>query len=142
MNKLRTSRSINHSIANRKRNLDRAVLLLASRREFDTILELRNTALYYGKLMSHYGFDMKSGTWDKKLFPITKNDKEIEGINSDRLRFNDAVEKYNDYVIHLSKKYHLHDLEESSTSFIVSFRPPHTNNHYKTNNNIQTRKRK
>jgi hypothetical protein len=30
----------------------------------------------------------------------------------------------------------------SSTSFIVSFRPPHTNNHYKTNNNIQTRKRK
>ena len=30
----------------------------------------------------------------------------------------------------------------SITSFIVSFRPPHTNNHYKTNNNIQTRKRK
>jgi hypothetical protein len=142
MNKLRTGRSIDHSTIKRKRNLDRAVLLLANRREFDTILELRNTALYYGRLMSHYGFDMKSGTWDKKLFPITKNDKEIEGINSDRLRFNDAVEKYNDYVIHLSKKYHLHDLEGSSTSFIVSFRPFYTNNHYKTYNNIQTRKRK
>jgi hypothetical protein len=87
------------------------VLLLADRREFDTILELRNTALYYGKLMSYYGFDMKSGTWDTKLFPITKNDKEIKGINTDRLRFNDAVKKYNDYVILLSKKYHLHDLE-------------------------------
>jgi hypothetical protein len=142
MNKLRTGRSINHNIANRKRNLARAVLLLADRREFDTILELRNAALYYGKLMSHYGFDMKSGTWDTKLFPITQNDREIEGINSDRLRFNDAVEKYNDYIIHLSKKYHLHDLEGSSTSFIVSFRPPSTNNQYKTNNNIQTRKRK
>jgi hypothetical protein len=98
--------------------------------------------LYYGRLMSHYGFDMKSGKWDTKQFPVTKNDKEMIGINSDRLRFNDAVKKYNDYVIHLSKKYHLHDLEESSTSFIVSFRPPYTNNQYKTNNNIQTRKRK
>jgi hypothetical protein len=84
---------------------------------------------------------MKSGIWDTKLFPITKNDKKIEGINSDRLRFNDAVKKYNDYVIHLSKKYHLHDLERSSTSFIVSFRHPYTNIHYKTNNNIETRKR-
>jgi hypothetical protein len=63
-------------------------------------------------------------------------------INTDILRFNDAVKKYNDYVIHLSKKYHLHDLEGSSTSFIVSFRHPYTNNHYKTNNNVQTRKRK
>ena len=36
--------------------------------------------------------------WDTKLFPITKKDKEIEGINTDRLRFNDAVKKYNDYV--------------------------------------------
>ena len=48
---------------------------------------------------------MKSGIWDTKLFPITKKDKEIEGINTDRLRFNDAVKNYNDYVIHLSKKY-------------------------------------
>ena len=87
-------------------------------------------------------FLMKSLIGIKSLFPITKNDKEIEGINSDRLRFNDAVKKNNDYVIHLSKKYHLHDLEGSSTSFIVSFRPPYTNNQYKTNNNIQTRKRK
>jgi hypothetical protein len=44
--------------------------------------------------MSHYGIEMKSGTLDTKLFPITKNDKEIEGINADGLRFNDAVEKY------------------------------------------------
>ena len=41
--------------------------------------------------MTYYGFDMKSGIWDTKLFPITKKDKEIEGINTDRLRFNDAV---------------------------------------------------
>jgi hypothetical protein len=142
MNKLEMSTTYCQCKVCGKAHSDRILLLLDDRREFDTILELRNTALYYGKLMSHYGFDMKSGTWDKKLFPITKNDKEIEGINSDRLRFNDAVEKYNDYIIHLSKKYHLHDLEGSSTSFIVSFRPPHTNNHYKTNNNIQTCKRK
>ena len=45
----------------------------------------------YGKLMTFYGFDMKSGIRDTKLFPITKKDKKIEGINTDRLRFNDAV---------------------------------------------------
>lgn len=76
---------------------------------------------------------MKSGIWDTKLFPITKKDKEIEGINTDRLRFNDAVKNYNDYVIHLSKKYQLHDLGGSSISFIVSFHPPQNNAHYKTN---------
>jgi len=92
--------------------------------------------------MTYYGFDMKSGIWDTKLFPITKKDKEIEGINTDRLRFNDAVKNYIDYVIHLSKKYQLHDLGGSSISFIVSFHPPQNNAHYKTNNSIQTRKRK
>jgi hypothetical protein len=70
--------------------------------------------------MTYYGFDMKSGIWDTKLFPITKKDKEI----------------------HLSKKYQLHDLGGSSISFIVSFHPPQNNAHYKTNNSIQTRKRK
>jgi hypothetical protein len=110
MKKLRISRSVDHSSSKRKRTLDRAVLLMADRREFDRILELRNTALYYGKLMSFYGLDIKLGTWDTKLFPTTKNDKEIKGINSGRLRFNEAVKEYNEYVNHLSKKYHLHDL--------------------------------
>ena len=114
---------------------------MADRREFDRILELRNTALYYGKLMSFYGFDMKLGTWDTKLFPITKNDKKIEGINSDRLRFNEAVKEYNEFVNQLSKKYYRPDLAGSKTGFFVSIRPPRTTNHYKTNN-IQTRKRK
>jgi hypothetical protein len=41
--------------------------------------------------MSQYGFDMKSSKWDTKQFPVTKNDKEMRGINSDRLRFNEAV---------------------------------------------------
>jgi hypothetical protein len=61
-------------------------------------------SMYYGKLMSQYGFDMKSGKWDTKIrsnFLFTKNDKEMRGINSDRLRFNEAVHQYNDYIEYL-----------------------------------------
>jgi hypothetical protein len=82
-------------------------LEVIDRREYDTTVDLRNTALYYGKLMSHYGFDVKSGKWDTRQFPITKNDKEMIGTNSDRLRFNEAVRQYNNYIEYLSRKYRL-----------------------------------
>lgn len=42
-----------------KAHSDQILLLLDYRREYDTIVELRDTALYYGKLMSYYGFDVK-----------------------------------------------------------------------------------
>jgi hypothetical protein len=93
-------------------------MLLDDRRESDTIVELRNTALYYGRLMSHYGFDMKSGKWDTKQYPVTKNDKEMIGINSDRLRFNLAVQKYNNYIEYLSRKYHLKLFDRPGNGFL------------------------
>jgi hypothetical protein len=123
-----------HSSIKGKRNLERIVLLLGEKREFDTIVDLRNTAFYYGKLMSYYGFDMKSGEWNTNLFPVIKSDKEIEGINVDRLRFNEAVSQYNGYVEHLSSKYHLNVFDELRKGFIVSFSSPSSTRFYKTNN--------
>jgi hypothetical protein len=96
---------------------------LDDRREYDTIVELRNTALYYGKLMSYYGFDMKSGKWDTKQFPVTKNDKEMIGINSDRRRFSLAVQEYNNYVAYLSRKYHFKLFDRPGNGFFISVRP-------------------
>lgn len=141
MNKLRMSKKHSHSKVKSKRNLDRVVLLLGDKREFDTIVDLRNTAFYFGKLMSYYGFDMKSGEWNTNLFPITKSDKEIEGINSDTLRFNEAVNQYDRYVEYLSRKYHLNVFDKLREGFIVSFRPPCSTRIYKTNDaHIKNRK--
>ncbi len=53
---------------------------------------------------------MKSGKWNTKLFLVTKSDKEIEGINSDRLRFSEAIEQNNRYVEYMLRKYHLNVL--------------------------------
>ena len=110
-----------------KAHPDRILLLLDDRREYDTIVELRDTVLYYGKLMSHYGFDVKSGKWDPKQFPVTKNDKEMIRINSDRLRFNQAVQEYNNYIKYLSRKYHLKLVDGPGNGFFVSVRPPCSN---------------
>ena len=106
---------------------DQILLLLDDRREYDTIVELRDTALYYGKLMSYYGFDVKSGKWDLKQFPVTKNDKEMIRINSDRLRFNQAVQEYNIYIKYLSRKYRLKPFDGTRSGFFISVRPSQTN---------------
>lgn len=140
MNKFRMSKKHSHTSVKSKRNLDR-IVLLGDKREFDTIVDLRNTALYYGKLMSLYGFDMKSGEWNTKLFSVTKSDKEIEGINSDRLRFNEAVNQYNRYVEYLSRKCHLKVFDKLRKGFIVSFCLPCSTHSYKTNDRqIKNRK--
>ena len=46
--------------------MDHTILLLDHRREYDTIVELRDTASYYGILVSYYEFDMISGKWNIK----------------------------------------------------------------------------
>jgi hypothetical protein len=71
--------------------------------------------------MSQYGFDMKSSKWDTKQFPVTKNDKEMRGINSDRLRFNEAVHQYNDYIEYLLRKYHLKPVDGPGNGFLYQF---------------------
>ena len=109
-----------------KARSDRILLLLDDRREYDTMVELRNTAFYYGKLMSHYGFDVKSAKWDTKHFPVTKNDKEMIRINSDRLRFNQAVQEYNNYIEYLSRKYRVKLFDRPGNGFFISVRPSHS----------------
>jgi hypothetical protein len=45
MNKRKTSKKRIHSKVKSKKNLDRVVLLLGDKKEFDTIVDLRNTVL-------------------------------------------------------------------------------------------------
>ena len=107
--------------------MDHTILLLDHEREYDTILELRDTALYYGKLISYYGFDMKSGKWNIKRFSITMSDKEIEAINSDRAKFNKAVNQYNRYAENLLRKYQLNVLSKTRKGLFVAYRPTCSN---------------
>ena len=107
MNKSRMNKTPSHNTIKEERNMDHTILLLDHEREYDTIVELRDTALYYGKLISYYGFDMKSGKWNIKRFPITMNGREIEAIISDTAKFNEAVNQYNRYAENLLRKYRL-----------------------------------
>jgi hypothetical protein len=75
--------------------------------------------LYYGKLMSYYGFDMKSGKWNTSLFPITRTDKDVEGY-SDIEKYNTTAQKYRRYREYLSRKYHLDTFMETKKNFIMT----------------------
>ena len=107
MNKSKMNKTPSRNTIREERNMDHTTLLLDHEREYDTIVELRDTALYYGKLISYYGFDMKSGKWNIKRFPITMSGREIEAIISDTAKFNEAVNQYNRYAENLLRKYRL-----------------------------------
>lgn len=57
---------------------------------------------YRSKLMACYGFDVESGRWDSTRFLVTKTDSQMDGIQSDIQRFNDAVQHYNEYAEYLA----------------------------------------
>gem|GEM_PF-4655847 len=55
-----------------RRNLGYAVWVLINRTEYNRLTELSDRASYYGKLISQYGFNARTGDWNSKLFPDTQ----------------------------------------------------------------------
>jgi hypothetical protein len=55
-------------------------LVLDDIAEYNRIKELGDLVKYHSKLMSYYGFDIRSGKWNTRLFPITQSDTQLEGI--------------------------------------------------------------
>jgi hypothetical protein len=49
--------------------------------KYNRIMELGDLVRYHSKLISYYGFDVKTGKWDTRLFPVTQNDTQIEVYN-------------------------------------------------------------
>jgi hypothetical protein len=92
--------------------------------EYNRIKELGDLVKYHGKLMSYYGFDVKSGKWNTRLFPITQSDAQLEGIQSDVERYNNAVRDYNIYAEHLAKEYCIDIYDEMKKGHAVIFHPP------------------
>src|SRR5215207_4837475 len=100
------------------------ILVLDDLVEYNRIKELGDLVKYHSKLMSYYGFDVKSGKWNTRLFPVTQNDAQLEGIQSDVERYNNAVRDYNIYAEYLAKEYCIDIYDEMKRGHAVIFHPP------------------
>lgn len=107
-----------------ERAVPHVILILDDIVEYNRIKELGDLVKYHGKLMSYYGFDVKSGKWNTRLFPITQSDAQLEGIQSDVERYNNAVRDYNIYAEHLAKEYCIDIYDEMKKGHAVVFHPP------------------
>jgi hypothetical protein len=92
--------------------------------ENNTIKELGDLVKYHSKLISYYGLDIKSGKWNTRLLPVTQNDVQLEGIQLDIERYNNAVRDYNIYAEHLAKEYCIDIDDEMKKGHAVIFHPP------------------
>lgn len=101
------------------------VLIMDDMVKYNRVTELGDLVNYHSKLMSYYGFDVKTGKWDTKRFPVTKNDVQLKGIQSDIERYNNAVRDYNKYAEHLAKEFCIDIYDEVKKGHVVVFRSPH-----------------
>jgi hypothetical protein len=105
------------------------ILVLEDIAEYNRIKELGDLVKYHSKLMSYYGFNVKSGKWNTRLFPITQTDAQIEGIQLDIERYNNAVRNYNKYAEHLAKEFCIDIEDEMKKGHPVVFHPPSPSPH-------------
>jgi hypothetical protein len=101
------------------------VLIMDDIVKYNRVTELGDLVNYRSKLMSYYGFDVKTGKWDTKCFPVTKNDAQQKGIQSDIERYNNAIRDYNKYAEHLAKEFRIDIYDEVKKGHVIVFRPPH-----------------
>jgi hypothetical protein len=100
------------------------VLIMDDIVKYNRVTELGDVVKYHGKLMSYYGFDPKTGKWDSRLFPVTQNDAQLEGIQKDIERYNNALRDYNKYAEHLAGEFHIDIYKEIKKGHSIVFRPP------------------
>jgi hypothetical protein len=73
----------NHSSIQEGKNIRNIIIILDDIVKYNRVKELGDLLKYHSKLMSYYGFDMTTGKWNTKQFPVTQTDAQMEGINSD-----------------------------------------------------------
>jgi hypothetical protein len=88
------------------------------------LTELLDSVMYQAKLMSCYGLDTKNGKWDLTEYPVTQTDEQIEGISSDIQKYNDTVNRYNEYARHLGLEYGIDINCEMKRGCKIVFRSP------------------
>lgn len=114
----------NHSSIQERKKIRNIILLLDDIVEYNRIKELGDLVKYHSKLMSYYGFDVTTGKWNTRQFPIIQAYSQMEGINSDIDRYNKALREYNKYAEHLAKEYCINISNEMKKGHGVIFRQP------------------
>ena len=119
-----------HSSMQERKDIRNIILILDDIVEYNRVKELGDLVKYHSKLISYYGFDVTTGKWNTRQFPLTQNDAQMEGINSDIDRYNIAIREYNKYTEHLAKDYCIDINDEIKKGRGVIFRPPPPSSDY------------
>jgi hypothetical protein len=99
-------------------------IILENKSEYIMLTELLDSVMYQAKLMSYYGLGAKNGKWDLTQFPVTQTDEHIEGISSDIQKYNDTVNRYNEYARYLGLEYGIDINCEMKKGCKIVFRSP------------------
>jgi hypothetical protein len=118
------SETLKDSISESKKLRRSIVIILENKYEYDQIKELLDSIIYQKKLINYYGLDTLNCKWDLRKFPITKTDKQMEGMQSDIQKYNETVQQYNEYSIRLGFEYGIDISSELNKGCKVIFRPP------------------
>lgn len=107
-----------------KSSVRHVILVLDDIVQYNRVKELGDLVKYHSKLMSYYGFDVNTGKWDTRLFPVTQSDAQLEGIQSDIERYNNSVRDYNKYAEYLAKEFCIDIYDEMNNGHAIVFQPP------------------
>jgi hypothetical protein len=118
-----TNKENDHPIIQR-RDIRSVILILDDVVEYNRVKELGDLVMYRSKLISYYGFDIKTGKWNTSQSPVIQTDAQMEGIKSDIERYNRAVADYKNYAEYLAKKYRIDINDQIQKGRSVMFRPP------------------
>lgn len=89
------------------KSLGYTIIYLDDKKEYDKLSELQNTLNYQSKIVESYGFNTYTGEIDTKVFPITREDKQMKNISKDFKNYDQSILDYNDYLKDLIKKYNI-----------------------------------
>ena len=82
-------------------------IFLNDKREYDKLTELDSNLKYHANIVKSYGFDIYTGDFNAKKFPITKEDSQSKNIAKDFDNYDQALSEYNYYLKELIKKYNI-----------------------------------
>ena len=100
-------RTINFNDESDLELLGYSLVFLNDKREYDKLVELQNTLQYQAKIVESYGYDTYTGDFNEKVFPITKEDKQMDSIAKDFKNYFDTCSEYGDYLKELIKRYEI-----------------------------------
>ena len=111
-------------------------VFLNDKREYDKLAELQNNLNYQAKIVESYGYDTYTGDFNEKVFPITKEDKQMDSIANDFKNYFKICSEYGDYLKELIKRYKI----KPSGNIIkrVAFTLKNDNNNMSNSNYIPT----